>query len=132
MTMKKTNVFLMCLFVSTLTITMASCSSSTNEAVHNAPAETSETTEAVVAEAETKDALEADALRMGELACASKAIMAEFQAKNIDKAEMDKQVAPLNVEMAAINERFEGSYKNDPETLKRFQTVFQSVFGNCP
>lgn len=107
----------------------ASCTQTPTETEENSPIETNESAEEGTTA--STDPLAADALRMGELACASKAIMNAFQAKNISKEEMDEQVAPLNAEMTTISKRFENEYKNDEEKLKRFQSLFESVFPAC-
>jgi PBP1b-binding outer membrane lipoprotein LpoB len=113
-----------------LALTVASCSSK--------QAENQESTENTSIENTTEnnsstkvDILEADAKRMGELACQSRANFDKWKANEITREQMEELNAPLNVEMQEINVRFEGEYTADVEKVKRFQDIFQGIFQTC-
>jgi PBP1b-binding outer membrane lipoprotein LpoB len=113
-----------------LALTVASCSSKQSENQESTENTSIENT--TENNSSTKvDILEADAKRMGELACQSRANFDKWKANEITREQMEELNAPLNVEMQEINVRFEGEYTADVEKVKRFQDIFQGIFQTC-
>lgn len=114
-----------------LTIAITSCSSKQAETKETTETSAIENTSESNTNAVVADVLEADAKRMGELACQSRANFDKWKANEITKEKMEELNAPLNVEMQEINLRFEGEYTADVEKVKRFQDIFQGIFQTC-
>lgn len=114
-----------------LTFAITSCSSKQAETEETTETSAIENTSESNTNAVVADVLEADAKRMGELACQSRANFDKWKANEITKEQMEELNAPLNVEMQEINVRFEGEYTADAGKVKRFQDIFQGVFQTC-
>jgi hypothetical protein len=116
------------LLLAALPLLFAACTPANTEKGEETATESTTQTEE---NANTIDPVENDALRMGKLACESKSIFDKWKNKEITREAMDAQVAPLNEEMTTISQRFENEYKSDSMKVKKFQTVFESVFPSC-
>jgi len=114
-----------------LTIAVTSCSSKKVENEETTETSATENTSENNTNEVAADVLEADAKRMGELACQSRANFDKWKANEITREQMEELNAPLNVEMKEINVRFEGEYTADVEKVKRFQDIFQGIFQTC-